>query len=598
MAGERDAEAGADSGPLRVAMLGGFSVCVGSRTVPDAWRLRKSKTVVKLLALADGHRVHRDVLTEVLWPGVGPAAAANNLHQALHAARRALASAGFPPANALHLQDDIVSLSVGGDLLVDADVFAAAAQRALGSGSVEDYRSALDLYAGELLPEDRNTDWVAPHRERLRALYDSLRAGLARALLERGSPEEAVVLLEPLAGSRPSDEPLHRLLISALDQAGQRWDALDRYERLSRTLDRDYAAVPERETRSLYRRVLAGQTPAGRVALSSLPTATTSFIGRRREIADLLALHDRTRLLTLSGPGGSGKTRLGIEVARRLAASGVAADGVHLVDLSGVRDGRLVTAAAAAALGLVLTDVRPTPVMLVNQLADREMVVVLDNCEHLVAASSDLVLALLERCPGVTVLATSREPLRLPGEVVWRVPSLELPDQDGAADPVLLARSESVQLFVERARDARPGFRLDASTAMPVARICLRLDGMPLALELAASRTAHLSPAELAARLDDALGTLATGIRGMPDRQATLAPTLDWSHGLLDDDERAVFRRLSVFADGCALDAAEDVCAGGLQEPVDTIMSRLVDKSLITADTTTDQTRFRLLEVI
>ena len=144
---------------------------------------------------------------------------------------------------------------------------------------------------------------------------------------------------------------------------------------------------------------------------------------------------------------------------------------------------------------------------------------------------------------------------------------------------------ESVQLFLERARNAAPGFRLDASTAPPVARICLRLDGMPLALELAASRIAHLAPAELAARLDDALGTLAARIRGVPDRQATLAATLDWSHDLLADDERAVFRRLSVFAGGCTLDAAEDVCAGGLHDPVAAVMSRLVDKSLVAADT-------------
>lgn len=598
MTGERDAEAGAGSGELRVAMLGGFSVCVGSRPVRDAWRLRKSKTVVKLLAVADGHRVHRDVLTEMLWPGLDPGAAANNLHQALHAARRALAPAGSPPANVLQLQDDIVSLSPPGGLVVDADVFAAAAQRALGSGSVEDYRGALDLYAGELLPEDRNADWAAPHRERLRAFYDSLRIGLARALLERGSPAEAVLLLEPLAGSRPNDEPLHRLLIAALDQAGRRWDALDTYERLRTVLDEEYAAAPEPATRSLYRRILSGQTPAAPAVVCNLPAATTSFIGRRREIAELLALAERTRLLTLSGPGGVGKTRLGIEVARRLANSGDAADGVWLAELSGVRDGRLVPAAVAASLGLTLTGARPTTAALVKQLADRRMVVLLDNCEHLPGASADLVLALLERCPGVSVLATSREPLRLPGEVVWRVSSLQLPDPQGDADPARLACTESVQLFLERARDAAPGFRLDASTALPVARICLRLDGMPLALELAASRTAHLAPAELAARLDDALGTLTARIRGVPDRQATLAATLDWSHDLLADDERAVLRRLSVFAGGCTLEAAEDVCAGGLGEPVAAVTSRLVDKSLVAADTTGDQARFRLLEVV
>ncbi len=222
----------------------------------------------------------------------------------------------------------------------------------------------------------------------------------------------------------------------------------------------------------------------------------------------------------------------------------------------------------------------------------------LDNCEHLLGACAEFAMALLERCAGVAVLATSREPLRLPGEVVWRVPSLELPDLRLPADPARLARLESVQLFLERAGNASPAFRLDSATALPVARICLRLDGMPLALELAASRIAHLAAAELAARLDDALATLAGRIHGVPDRQATLAATLDWSHDLLADDERAVFRRLSVFAGGFALDSAEQVCGGGLSEPVAAVVSRLVDKSLVTVETGGDRARFRLLEVI
>ena len=595
---QRGAGAGAGSGALVMTMLGGFSVRAGNCPVPDAWRLRKSKTLVKLLALADGHRAHRDVLTEVLWPGVDPAAAANNLHQALHAARRALAPDGSPVPGLLRLQGEIVVLSTGGDLLVDADVFAAAAQQALRSRSVEDFRIALDLYAGELLPEDRDAAWAAADRERLAALYDSLGVGLARALLERESPGEAISLLESCAARRPDDEPLHRLLIDALDQAGRRWDALATYERLRKMLEEEYAAAPEPATRSLYRRILCGQRSAGSAVAGNLPAALTSFIGRRREIAEMLALQERTRLLTLTGPGGVGKTRLGIEVVRQLAASDMAADGVWLVDLSGVRDGRLVPAAAAASLGLELSGTELTAAALVKQLADWKMIVLLDNCEHLLGAAADFVLTLLERCPGVSVLATSREPFRLPGEVVWRVPSLELPDPQDADDPAGLARPESVQLFLERARNAAPGFRLNSSTALPVAQICLRLDGMPLALELAASRTANLAPAELAARLDDALGTLAARIRGVPDRQATLAATLDWSHDLLEDDERAVFRRLSVFAGGCTLDAAEEVCAGGLHEPVATLVSRLVDKSLVAADTAGDQARFRMLEVV
>jgi predicted ATPase/DNA-binding SARP family transcriptional activator len=598
MTGEGSVDVAIAAGTLHITLLGGFGARVGGRAVPSAWRLRKSKTLVKLLALADGHRAHRDVLAAVLWPGLDPAAAANNLHQALHAARRALASDGSPSADVLCLRDEIVILWPQGNLIVDVDVFAAAAQRALSGDSVEDYEAALKFYAGELLPEDRYADWVAPHRDRLAALHEALTAGLARALLERRRPEEAVALLEPLIRDRPNDEPLHRALMEALDQAGRRWDALDVYERLRRVLDEEYAADPAAATLSLYRRILAGPGSAGPAVVSNLPAAVTSFIGRRREIAELLALADRTRLLTLSGPGGAGKTRLAIEVARRLANAGAVPDGVWLVDLSGVRDGRLVPSAAAASLGLVLTGTRPTTAAVVEQLADRRMVVLLDNCEHLLGACAEFAMALLERCAGVALLATSREPLRLPGEVVWRVPSLELPDLGLPADPARLGRLDSVQLFLERAGNASPAFRLDAATALPVARICLRLDGIPLALELAASRIAHLAAAELAARLDDALATLAGRIRGVPDRQATLAATLDWSHDLLAEDERAVFRRLSVFAGGFALDAAEEVCVGGLSEPVAAVVSRLVDKSLVTVETSGDLARFRLLEVI
>ena len=599
MAGhQRGVDARPGHSTLRVTMLGGFGAGVGDRPVPRAWRLRKSKTLVKLLVLADGHRVHRDVLTEALWPDMDPVAAANNLHQALHAARRALTPDGSAPAGVLRLQDDVVILSPSGDLVVDAEEFAAAGERALRSRSVEDYRAALDLYSGELLPEDRNADWAAADRERLAGLHHSLSIGLARSVLEHGDPAEAVLLVEPLARSRPDDEPVHRLLIEALDQAGRRWDALDAYERLRKVLDEEYAALPDPATQSLYRRILSAQGPAGAAVVSNLPTAMTSFIGRRREITELLALQERARLLTLCGPGGVGKTRLAIEVARLLATSEMAFDGVWLVDLSEVRDGRLVPTVAAACLGLALGGAELTTAALVRQLADRKTVLLLDNCEHLLGAAADFAGVVLEGCPGVRVLATSREPFRIPGEVVWRVSSLELPGPQASGELAPLGRLESVELFLERARNAAPGFQLDASTGPPVARICVRLDGMPLALELAASRLAHLAPAELAARLDDALGTLAVRLRGVPDRQATLAATLDWSHDLLDDDERAVFRRLSVFAAGCTLDAAEAICAGGLHDPVAAVMSRLVDKSLVAADRAGDQARFRLLEVV
>ena len=458
---------------------------------------------------------------------------------------------------------------------------------------------ALRAYAGELLPEDRFDDWVVAHRERLAALRSAVQRRLAAALLDSGEADEALGLLTPLAAQHPTDEPCQRLLMQALDAAGRRWDALDAYDRLRQLLEDEYAASPEPATVQLHRQLLAGRFGTPAEVSTNLPSGRSAFIGRRRELAELPGFVDRTQLLTLSGPGGVGKTRLAIELARRLTSPLEYPDGVWMVELSGLRDGALVPATLATTLGLATGTTTPTAALVANQLADRRCVVVLDNCEHLLDASAALAQAILDECPGVTVLATSREPLHLAGERVWRVPSLSLPDATAAADPEALARHDSVQLFLRRASDVAPHVRLDRLTAGPVARICVRLDGMPLAIELAAARTAHVAPGQLAGMLDDALATLATRTRGVPDRQATLTATLDWSHNLLDHDERLVFRRLSVFAGGLTLEAAEQVCAGGLSRPVPDVLAGLVDKSLVVADTQERlEARFRLLEVV
>ena len=408
-----------------------------------------------------------------------------------------------------------------------------------------------------------------------------------------GLPDQALALLEPLAVERPLDEDVHRSLLVALAATGRRWDAAAAFERLRDGLAESYGVAPAPETTAVYRRLFVGGAPDPGTCPHNLPTLSTSFVGRHRELAELGRLLDRTRLLTLTGPGGAGKTRLAVELAHGQVASSRWADGVWLVELAGVTHGDGVPSAVGGALDLSLEGNRPWIPALVDQLSSRAILLILDNCEHVLDAVVPLATELLARCPDLVIVATSREPLGHPGEIAWRVPSLELPGDDDAPDR--LARLESVQLFVERAQHASPSFVLDAATASPVAEICRRLDGIPLALELAAVRVVHLSVAQLSARLGDALTVLSRRGRGHPDRQQTLAATLDWSHDLLLDDERVAFRRLAVFAGGFDLDAAATVSAIG--DVID-VLSRLVDKSLVTAETTGEAARFRMLEVV
>ena len=572
---------------VRIALLGGFTVSVEDDVAPPRWRLRKAQTIVKLLALAASHRVHRDVLIEQLWPEADPAVGTNNFHQALHAARRVVG------AENLVLHDEIVVLGGEGGVAVDVDDFDAAAVTAASTGAPGDIRHALDLWSGELLPEDRYEDWAAPHRDRLSAVRTRLVGDLARSLVIGGQPEQALAMLEPLAVERPLDEEVHQSLLVALAATGRRWDAAAAFERLRDGLAESYGVAPSPETTAVYRRLFVGGAPDPGTCPHNLPTLSTSFVGRHRELAELGRLLERTRLLTLTGPGGAGKTRLAVEVAHGQLASSRWADGVWFVELAGVTHSDGVPSAVGGALDLPLEGNRPWIPAIVDQLSGRAILLILDNCEHVLDAVGPLAMELLARCPDLVILATSREPLGHPGEIAWRVPSLELPGDDDALER--LARLESVQLFVERARHASPSFVLDAATASPVAEICRRLDGIPLALELAAVRVAHLSVAQLSVRLSDALAVLSRRGPGHPDRQQTLAATLDWSHDLLLDDERVAFRRLAVFAGGFDLDAAATVSANG---NVLDVLSRLVDKSLVTAETTGEAARFGMLEVV
>lgn len=508
-------------GPILISLLGGFSVCVAGKPVDRGWRLNKAKTLVKLLALApQQHRLHRDQVVEILWPDAEMRAAANNLHQVVHAARSTVG----PGLIVLH--NDMVQLGSDAGLTVDVDLFDRAAATARASGDVAALQGALALWSGELLPEDPFAEWAAGHRERLNESYAALVAVMGSSLLRAGQPEAALVHVEPLAATRPLDEHLHRLLIELLVVCGRRWEAIEAYERLRGALEDAFAGEPEPQTRALYRRMLTGGGPTSTRGPHNLPASSTSFVGRRRLLDELSRSLERTRLLSLTGVGGVGKSRLAVELARLVAGRRELPDGVWLVELAGIQDPELVPSTCAAALRLTLRSGGSSADALAEQLAGRALLLVIDNCEHLLGVVASLVAVLLARCPGVVILATSREPLAIPGELVYRVPSLELPPDDAAVQVREFNRLEAVQLFVERAWAAAPAFRLNAQTAAAVAQICCRLDGIPLALELAAARLAHFTVDDLADGLGDALSLLRRPGHGGLDRQQTLAATL------------------------------------------------------------------------
>ncbi len=331
----------------------------------------------------------------------------------------------------------------------------------------------------------------------------------------------------------------------------------------------------------------------------NLPIQLTTFIGREREMTEIERLLSEHRLVTLTGPGGCGKTRLALQVAAEVVAE--YPDGVWFVEFAPLADPALVPQKLASTLGVREEPGRTLTVTLTNRLREKSLLLVLDNCEHLIEASAQLAEMLLQACPGLRILAPSREVLGLAGEFVWRVPPLSTPDFRHLPPLDCLAQYESVQLFIDRAMTAMPGFTLTGENASAVTQVCQRLDGMPLAIELAAARVGMLRVEQIAARLDDRFGLLSGGRRTALPRHQTLQAAIDWSYDLLSEAERALFGRLSVFVGGWTLEAAEAVCAGeGIeQEAVLNFLTQLVNKSLVIAQRETGrEARYHLLETI
>ena len=330
-----------------------------------------------------------------------------------------------------------------------------------------------------------------------------------------------------------------------------------------------------------------------------LPVRLTPLVGRETELDDIVEALHRNRLITLTGPGGTGKTRLALAAARTAEAS--FPDGACWVALAQIDDPAIIGQAVATQLGVPDTPGQDPVEAIAKHVADHPVLVVLDNCEHLAEAAASLAEYLLAACPALVVLATSREALGVEGELSWQVPPLSLPEGGPAPTASELATSDAVKLFEQRAQLVRPSFRITDENAAAVLSICQRLDGLPLAIELAAARMRILSSAQLAERMDDIFAVLVGGARSAPPRHQALRATLDWSYDLLDTDERATFRRLATFFGGFTLHAAERIAAGGDIRPdaMLELLTRLADKSLLRVEhAARGETRYFLLATI
>jgi predicted ATPase/DNA-binding SARP family transcriptional activator len=571
---------------LEIQLLGDFQIHVGERVITDdAWKLRKAAGIVKLLALEPTHRLHREQILDALWPDLDPDAAANNFRYALYTARRILDTGGLP------LRDgEYLSLGDSESVWVDVHAFEVAADVARRSNDPAAFRAVVDLYRGELLPSDRYEEWLDARRTNLHARFVEVITRLALALEEAGESSSAIDTWQRLIAVDPVQEEAHAHLMLLHARAGRQREALAQFERLTGVLASELGAEPDPVTQQLAEaiaegRISASPDPAARPDVqSNLPVQPTRIIGRERELTAVRRMLSGSRLVTLTGPGGVGKTRLALAVAA--AERGTFDHGVCFIPLAALDRPEQIESALMHAFGLREAAGKSPVETLVEHLRERSILLTLDNFEHIVSAAA-LVSTLLEACPQLHVLVTSRVPLRLRGEHEYPLHSL--------------TEDASTALFIDRSQHVKPDFRPDNDQMPAIRDICRQLDGLPLAIELAAARSKLLPPQALLRRLEHPLKLLTGGARDLPERQRTLRNTIAWSYDLLDTDDQRMFRRLAVFSGGWTLESAEAIAGMTDDEHAYVLdsLGTLIDNALIQQREQPDgQPRFNMLATI
>jgi predicted ATPase/DNA-binding SARP family transcriptional activator len=583
---------------LEVRILGQFEILQDGRrlTIPT----RHAQALFAYLILNAGKSQRRERLAGVLWPDSSDENARSNLRHELWRLRKTLETDG---KSYFRIDDLSIALDPVGEYDLDVKRLE---NRSIESSSVEDLIEALSIYRGDLLPGFYD-EWVEVERERLSALFEAKLSRLVEILQTQERWPEVLDWGNRWIALGGWPEPAYRALMNAYANHGDLSKAAVIYERLTNGLQKDLGISPSNPTQELYHRLKANpknevqnvistlpQLPRARI--TNLPRPLTSFIGRETEILQVQQLVSGNRLVTITGSGGVGKTRLAIQIGRALLPQ--YRDGIWWVELAalfriaqGERSAEInrsdhVTQAVAKVLRVPDAPGRLLLDETLEHLYSRQLLLILDNCEHLIDECAAFVGRVLVECPDVTILATSREVFGSPGEKAWRLPSLSLPREGALSNPDPKIASEAVGLFIERAADVLPGYQPRAADTSIIAQICTRLDGIPLAIELAAARMNLLSAQEIAARLDNRFNLLSDGYRTDLPRHRTLRAAIEWSYDLLSLPEQVLFRRLSVFTGSFTLEAVEATCTGMVIHPPEvlSLMGRLVNKSLLNVE--------------
>lgn len=594
---------------LRIGLLGQFRLSLEDQVLPTlAQRRKRASDIIKLLALQPKQRLHREQVLEALWPDLEEKSGMNNLHQNLYHARRMLEpglSRGARP-RFLTFEHETLVLYAGGPVEVDYAEFLLLVNQARRQSDAALYEAAVALYRGDLLPEDIYEDWTEPQRDEARLLYLAALIELAQLLEQRGDLLRACHFLEQAIAKEPTAEAAHLALMQIYARTGRRMEAIRQFQTLREALVQELGEEPDESTRAVYEQVLQQLPNLPELSAPDepkqahqgwVPVPLSPLVGREVALEETLQLLSSTRCLTLTGAAGSGKTRLAQELASRL--QGQYKGGVWWVELAALSDARMILPAVAQVLGVQGTSQPPLKSIL-ERLQGYRALLVLDNCEHLIDGCAETAIQLLESLPELQLMATSRESLGIVGEIAWVVAPLEVPNPKADKHPGELDRYESVRFLLGRIRQHQPRYQLSPGNAPYLAQICRRLEGLPLALELAATWVGMLSLEQIVARLDNSLRLLTRGQRGAERHHQTLEAALQWSYNLLREHERGLFVRLAVCAGGWSLEAAEMLCTdlGFTAAELAEGHARLVRTSMVLALEEDLRLRFRMLEPV